>query len=972
MNIVMHCGGMPFDGNTLKTKSLGGSETAAIYMARHLVALGHNVTLFTRCSTASSYDGVKYVPMGRITDETPLGTDFTYYATRTPSDALIIQRHPLAFHTNYASKVNVLWLHDLAQRQMSGPINAMMWNVNKIAAVSHWHRDQVAQVYGLPEDAFAVVHNGIDLESYEDVSSRSVWTGEGTLELIYSSRPERGLQYLIERGGVMDRLKEAGINARLNVCGYDNTTQQMEGLYNHLWRVCEYRDEVTNHGALTKAQLAALQMRCHIHAYPSTFQETSCITAMECAAAGLPFVGCRVGALPETMHGAGAILVDGPDQVADEIIRIARTSTAWMGLHRDQIHAAPEFSWQMSARRMETMIEAELQRSSTFGRLAQYRRNSDIAAIEDRLTRSGVPSTVRKTFNQELDEHYEFYMNNSYAQHYADYYAYEARRGVNYGPENMDGNTRFETVCSRIQENIGSGMVILDYGCAHGHYTVNLAKRMPGLQFVGVDLDRSNVAKARAWAEAEGLSNVAFYVGDASDPKYGDENWRSFAYDMVIAAEVVEHVGEPAKYLEQLHRLLTVDGMMILTVPFGPWEWQGYHEHHPWRAHLHHFERQDLHEMLGHFPDYHILSVPSGSAKNGQALGSYLVEYRPDDHPVCPIDYERKWGQSDGQAITACMIVRNGEESLMRCLRSLTEVVDQIVIGVDPTTTDSTRDVIDMYREEIGVYPPVHVFDVTPPLQDGFDNARNETLQHADGDWILWIDHDEILIHGQSLRKYLRPNHFHGYMLAQNHMASDPPGLLKTDFPVRVFRNNVGIKFFGLVHEHPETAVNAGVGPATLIHDVFITHDGYQTEQVRRGRFSRNINLLAKDREVYPDRILGKFLWMRDLAQMSRYETERNGGRVTDHSIEMAMEGIDLYMELMSKRSVRMVIDGLPFYSELVRLTGDGVKMSFSISVAPHYGTVNASSPITGDFHTVEAAEEFIRCVSSSAFDSLV
>jgi len=39
MFIVMHCGGMPFNGDTVKTRSLGGSESAAYYMAKELAVL---------------------------------------------------------------------------------------------------------------------------------------------------------------------------------------------------------------------------------------------------------------------------------------------------------------------------------------------------------------------------------------------------------------------------------------------------------------------------------------------------------------------------------------------------------------------------------------------------------------------------------------------------------------------------------------------------------------------------------------------------------------------------------------------------------------------------------------------------------------------------------------------------------------------------------------------------------------------
>ena len=58
MFIVMHCMGLPFNGNTIKEKSLGGSETAAYYMAKELAAQGHKLSLFTNDIDGGVFDGV--------------------------------------------------------------------------------------------------------------------------------------------------------------------------------------------------------------------------------------------------------------------------------------------------------------------------------------------------------------------------------------------------------------------------------------------------------------------------------------------------------------------------------------------------------------------------------------------------------------------------------------------------------------------------------------------------------------------------------------------------------------------------------------------------------------------------------------------------------------------------------------------------------------------------------------------------
>jgi len=78
MHIAIHASGMPFNGATIPNgKSLGGSESAAYYMAKELANLGHNVVVFTRSKEKGRWDGVLYEYHGDISDTYPLGDRFS-------------------------------------------------------------------------------------------------------------------------------------------------------------------------------------------------------------------------------------------------------------------------------------------------------------------------------------------------------------------------------------------------------------------------------------------------------------------------------------------------------------------------------------------------------------------------------------------------------------------------------------------------------------------------------------------------------------------------------------------------------------------------------------------------------------------------------------------------------------------------------------------------------------------------------
>jgi GT2 family glycosyltransferase/Flp pilus assembly protein TadD len=89
---------------------------------------------------------------------------------------------------------------------------------------------------------------------------------------------------------------------------------------------------------------------------------------------------------------------------------------------------------------------------------------------------------------------------------------------------------------------------------------------------------------------------------------------------------------------------------------------------------------------------------------------------------------------SAGQSVSLCMIVKNEEKNLPRCLASLKPIVDELVI-VDTGSSDSTRDIARLFGADL----------VDVPWNGDFSAARNAGLEQARGDWILVMDADEVI-----------------------------------------------------------------------------------------------------------------------------------------------------------------------------------------------------------------------------------
>jgi len=84
--------------------------------------------------------------------------------------------------------------------------------------------------------------------------------------------------------------------------------------------------------------------------------------------------------------------------------------------------------------------------------------------------------------------------------------------------------------------------------------------------------------------------------------------------------------------------------------------------------------------------------------------------------------------------LSLCMIVKNEEANLSRCLDSVKDIVDEIII-IDTGSTDNTVRIAESYGAK--------VFSIQ--WNDDFSEARNASLEKANGKWILLMDADDEL-----------------------------------------------------------------------------------------------------------------------------------------------------------------------------------------------------------------------------------
>lgn len=928
LSIVFYVNGMKFQGDTLEKASLGGSETAGLYMAREMARRGHDVIVFSNTDSPGKYDGVNYMPI----------ENFTQYMLFTATDVLIAQRVPQVFGVQMKSKLNILWQHDIGLKRNAQNFRCSLWNIDEVWGVSRFHVDQMREVYGAPEKTFWATRNGVD--RVEDL----MLLERAKKRLIYTARPERGMDTLIF--DIMPKLWVIDPDIELRLAGYDNVVAEMKPFYDSIFaKIAEHKTagrKITWLGALTKRQLYDEYQQATAYVYPTNFEEVSCITAMECMANGLPFIGTKLAALPETlsMGGQCATLIEGdahsPEYQERFVAAVMEHLTKFAEREENCAEAGRKAAalllWKDLAADWEThLYELFAQRTANKETLAQhFYRNEDIVALKA----LNIPA-----WNERVEKEYPLFIDPSaYAALYQ-VYGKNFREQVEAGKLKVQINEylRIKTAISLMK----NPATILDYGCAIGNEAIQFVNAFEDCKVTAVNIshDEMEVGKTLAFTTCKKPENIEWRQASAPEEIGGQ-------FNVVFAGEILEHTPDPTAFVNALEARCIDGGQMIFTVPLGPWgDVDTVCEQ---RGHVWSFERSDIKDLFSGKKDFRV-QVVSGmvNEKNSETLGWYVVSYTKSGAATGVVDLTRKCAiQAPRQTLSTCMIIGGKQEGhLHKCMESIYGISDEIII-CDTGMSPYSREVLDKYIDKVKI-----ISGAPNPLQVGFDEARNFGLSVATKDWILWVDSDEELLRPAQVLKYLRANCFEGYSIKQHHFSAQPPNAFNPDLPTRLFRNNRGIKFFGVIHEHPETALNAGIGESTILSDVDIAHSGYLTEEVRRKRFERNYGLMLRDREKYPDRVLGKFLMMRDWVHKARYIRERTMGHSTPEVIELCRQVVKCYQDEFLGKPTMMSTDGLSFYSEALSILGQGLEYTFNIAAAPAGAHFNGDD-ITARFAT--------------------
>lgn len=193
----------------------------------------------------------------------------------------------------------ILYLHDLpgdpaiAQIADENFRNQFAW----IVFVSHYQRTMFGKFYGFPMTFnMIVIKNAI-----QPIPDHRKPTDK--LRLIYHTTPHRGLELLYpvfnKLNSAYPGLMELKVFSSFDMYGWGERDQPYEALFKRL----EDHPDITYSKSVPNEQIRQELQQAHIFAFPSIWEETSCMALMEAMSANLFCAHSDLGALPETSFG---------------------------------------------------------------------------------------------------------------------------------------------------------------------------------------------------------------------------------------------------------------------------------------------------------------------------------------------------------------------------------------------------------------------------------------------------------------------------------------------------------------------------------------------------------------------------------------------------------------------------------------------------------------------------------------------
>ena len=355
-SVVIYTGPMwhHWDFRNVDIGGIGGSETWAVMLARELTHMGYRVTCFADCALPIMDGEIEYLHYNQ----------FPSYVEQNWIDYFIASRTTDTFDFPVRAGKKYCQIHDVFL--LSDRNKLHLDKVDKFAVLSKWHWDFVKDYHKIPDSKLVLMSNGLDLSRYEQQIERNPY------RIFWSSSLDRGLDTLLY---LFDFIKKEIPELELHVFyGLFNWSEAAKQRNNpeELKKIEEIKEGLKKpgvfyHDRIGQKELAIEQLKSSLWVYPTDFEETFSITAIEAQAAGCPIIASNYAGLQTTVGDSGILIGNGSkgqsfskecrEEFVKNCVELLKNPNKWQKWSDKGKENALKYSWKNCAFKWKELFE---------------------------------------------------------------------------------------------------------------------------------------------------------------------------------------------------------------------------------------------------------------------------------------------------------------------------------------------------------------------------------------------------------------------------------------------------------------------------------------------------------------------------------------------------------------------------------------------------------------------------------------
>jgi glycosyltransferase involved in cell wall biosynthesis len=301
----------------------------------------HNVFVFGACIKEATVNNVQYFNSNILNQ----------FMENNIVDIMIISRYIYYFlEFNIKARKTYLWVHDhLMQSSWDFKylptrakylLSNVIDKIDRVIVLSEWHKKVILDFYNIDSSKIFIIGNAINTLQYNKNVTRI------KNRFIYTSAPIRGLEQLVTH---FDKIRQRLPDAELWIYRDEDSFNER---HQHLLTLIKTIPYIKFMGRIDNDKIAAQQLMGDFWYYPTAFQETYCISALEALMAGCICITSDLGGLKDTIGDRG-ILISEPihseeyfNKALEQIIKIAEDEKIKGDMRINGINWAQNQTWE--------------------------------------------------------------------------------------------------------------------------------------------------------------------------------------------------------------------------------------------------------------------------------------------------------------------------------------------------------------------------------------------------------------------------------------------------------------------------------------------------------------------------------------------------------------------------------------------------------------------------------------------------